>query len=128
MTDLVKNAADPKQVKNAGRKERDRRGRELADLRQVLTTIEGRRTLWRIMAWTNYLENPTHARGDMTHQNIGRADAGRFILSEIMESNDDAFFLMMQEARARERSDKVEAEALHTRSAESQQQEEQHNA
>lgn len=122
--DLVKNAADPKQVKNASRKERDRRGRDLNDLRSLLKLPEGRRTLWRLMAWTQYLENPTHARGDMTHQNIGRADVGRFILSEIMEADDNAFFTMMQEARARERSDKVEAEALRTQSAESQQQEE----
>lgn len=123
MIDLVKNAADPKQVKNASRKERDRRGRDLADLRAVLAIAEGRRTIWRIMAWTQYLENPTHARGDMTHQNIGRADVGRFILSEIMEADEHAFITMMQEARLRERSDKVEAEALRTASVESQQEE-----
>lgn len=124
-TDMVRNAADPKQVKHAGRKEKDARARALNDLRQVLAIPEGRRTIWRLMEWTQYLENPTHARGDMTHQNIGRADVGRFILSEIMEADDNVFFTMMQEARARKRSDQVEADAVRTASADSQQTEEQ---
>lgn len=125
MNDLVRNAADPKQVKHAGRKEKDKRARELHDLKLLLTMPEGRRTIWRLMEQTGYMENPTHARGDMTHQNIGRADMGRFILSEIVEADENAFFTMMQEARARKRSDQVEADAVRTASADSQQHEEQ---
>mgnify|MGYP001589554210 CR=1 FL=1 len=117
MNDLVKNAADPRQVRNAGRKERDRRSQEIADLQAVLRLPEARRVLWRLLEWSEYLRNPTHARGDMTHQNIGRADAGRFLLSEIVEADEDKLYLMMQEARARKRYDAREAEAIRTPSA-----------
>jgi len=114
---MVKNAADPKQVRHAGRKERDARGRELDDLRVVLSTVEGRRLMWRLLSWSGYLQNPTHQRGDMTHQNIGRADCGRFLLSEIVELDEKIYLQMMQEARAFARSEQVEAEAARTASA-----------
>jgi len=121
MTDkpMVANAADPQQVKHAGRKEKDRRERELDDLRAVMALPEGRRLLWRLMGWSGYLQNPTHQRGDMTHQNIGRADAGRFILAEIMDADESKFLVMQQEAWQASRREQVEAEAVRTKSASS---------
>jgi hypothetical protein len=119
MTDrpLVANAADSQQVRHAGRKEKDRRKAELDDVRAVLSTVEGRRLLWRLMGWSGYLENPSHQRGDMTHQNIGRADAGRFILAEIMDADEQKYLLMQQESWRAKRSEAVEAEAVRTKSA-----------
>lgn len=114
---MVRNAADAKQVKHAARKERDRRERELADVRAVLSLAEGRRFLWRLMAWSGMHENPSHARGDMTHQNIGRADCGRFLLGEIMEADERRYLVMQQEAWEARRRENVEAEAVRTRPA-----------
>lgn len=114
---MVKNAADPKQVRHAGRKEKDARQRELDDLRAVLNMQEGRRVIWRLMGWSGFLQNPSHQRGDMTHQNIGRGDVGRFLLSEIVEADEDKYPLMMKEARIAKQSDAVEAEAVRTASA-----------
>lgn len=117
MIDLVRNAADPKQVRNATRKEKDLRTRELDDMRAVLRTVEGRRFIWRLMGWSGFLQNPSHQRGDMTHQNIGRGDAGRFLLSEILEADENAYMAMQSEARRESRSIMAEAEAIRTRTA-----------
>jgi hypothetical protein len=117
MIDLVRNAADPKQVRNATRKEKDLRTRELDDMRAVLRTVEGRRFVWRLMGWSGFLQNPSHQRGDMTHQNIGRGDAGRFLLSEILEADENAYMAMQTEARRESRSIMAEAEAIRTRTA-----------
>lgn len=117
MIDLVRNAADPKQVRNATRKEKDLRTRELDDMRAVLRTVEGRRFIWRLMGWSGFLQNPSHQRGDMTHQNIGRGDAGRFLLSEILEADENAYMTMQTEARRESRSIMAEAEAIRTRTA-----------
>lgn len=111
------NAADRRQVEHAGRKEKDRERRQDDDLRVVLSLPEGRRFIWRIMGWSGYLENPTHARGDMTHQNIGRGDCGRMLLSEIVRVDERAYLLMQQEAWKQAKSDAVEAEAVRTKAA-----------
>ncbi len=111
----VRNAADSKQVRNAARKERDRRALELRDLREVLAIESGRRVLWRIITHCAPMENPTHQRGDMTHQNIGRQDVGRFIWSEITDADEEKILLMMREARMRERNERIEAEAVQQR-------------
>jgi hypothetical protein len=85
----------------------------------VLKSAEGRRLLWRLMGWSGFLANPSHQRGDMTHQNIGRADVGRFVLSEIMDANQEAYLLMQREAWEADRRQNVEAEAIRTRTADS---------
>lgn len=119
---MVANAADRKQVEHAGRKERRVRQRELDDLRALLKFEEGRRFLWRLLGWSGYLENPTHTRGDQTHQNIGRGDCGRFLLSEIMQADESKFLQMQQEAWRDARNQQVEAEAIRTKSADPQSQ------
>jgi len=115
---MVANAADSKQVKNAGRKEKDRRQRELDDLRAVLDMPQGRRLLWRLIALSGYSENPSHPRGDVTNQNIGKADMGRIIISEIgFAGGIEPWLLMQREAWTEKQKEQVEAEAVRTPSA-----------
>lgn len=117
---LVANAASAKQVKNAGRKENDRRARELDDLRAVMTMPEGRRLIWRLLGFCGFGENPTHQRGDMTHQNIGKADVARMLYSEmgyLGKVGFDLKQLMEREAFILANNEQVEAEALRTPSA-----------
>lgn len=115
---IVKNAADRGQVKHGARKERDRRERELHDLKVVLAIPEGRRLLWRLMGFCGYGENPSNTRGDLTHQNIGKADVARFVISEIGEADGiESWLLMQREAYRDKRNEQVEAEALRTPSA-----------
>lgn len=44
------NVADETQVKEAGRKEKYKRTRELDDLRTVLSTPQGRRFIWKMLS------------------------------------------------------------------------------
>lgn len=109
---FVKNAADPNQVKHASRKERDRRVRDLKDLRAVLASPEGRRVLWRVLCYCEVFVDPTHQRGDMTHQNIGKGNVGRFMISEINEADEQSYFTMMQEARVERERDAIESKSV----------------
>lgn len=118
MTDLVRNAADPKQVKHAARKERDHRERETAELRTLLALPEFRRFAWRLMGFCGWGENPSRPRGDETHQNIGKADVARWLISEIGEAHGiEQWLLMQREAWQEKQREQVEAEAVRTPSA-----------
>lgn len=115
---MVANAADPKQVKHAGRKERDRRKRELDDWRAVMATPQGRRVLWYLIRLSGYSESPSHQRGDVTNQKIGRADMGRLIISEMGHAGGIEPWLEMQRQAWKEKqSDEIEAEAIRSPSA-----------
>jgi hypothetical protein len=118
MKPIVANAADAKQVKHATRKEKDKRERERDELFALLKLPEFRRFAWRLMGFCGYGENPTHTRGDMTHQNIGRGDVARWLISEMGEANAlEQWLLMQREAWHQERGEQVEAEAIRTPSA-----------
>lgn len=113
---VVGNAADQKQVERANRKDRDRRKRELDDLRDVLSTAPGRRLLWRLLGHCRVFESIWHPSA-LIHANAGKQDVGHYIISEIVDANEDAYFLMMKEARAAVRREEMETEAVATEAA-----------
>lgn len=110
---LVANAADAEQVKRAGRKTRDRRADELADLRAVLATPAGRRVLWRVLEHCRVFES-VWSEGAQIHANAGRQDVGHFVMAEIEQADDEAIFRLMVEARQRRTRESVENEAAQT--------------
>lgn len=115
---LVANAADRRQVKHAGRKDKDRRTTELDELRNLLTIPEFRRFCWRLMGQCGYGENPSRARGDETHQNIGKADIARWMISEFgLAGAIKQWLLMQEEAWHAKQNEALEAEAVRTPSA-----------
>lgn len=114
MEAIVKNAADRKQIRHSNRKETDLRNRELGDLIEVLSSAAGRRLLWRVMNECGIWQDPTDPRGDKTHQAIGRANVGRFILAEICQADHDAWITMQLEHREELRRLEEEARAVRT--------------
>lgn len=114
---LVGNAADPRQVKNAARKDRDRRELELDYLRQVLASPVGRAVFWRLLEQCRAFGSVWDSNGSRIHYNAGQQDIGHFILSEITAADEDLLFLMMREARERAKRIAAEAEAIQTTSA-----------
>lgn len=93
---LVANAADPKQVTQAGREQRDAIATHHADLRALLGMPEGQRVLWhyldRFAAFRSVFdENPAR----MAYQS-GRQDAGHEIMSDIDRAQPDAFLTLMR--------------------------------
>ena len=93
---LVKNAADPEQVRNAKVKEKNQRQEELNDLACVLNTKAGRRFLWRILCHCRVFESIFQTSSQI-YYNSGIQDVGHFLMAEISESNQEALFLMMRE-------------------------------
>lgn len=98
---VVKNAADKSQVLKAKDKEKFQRDTEIQDLKKVLSTREGRRFLWRLMAHCKVFESilETSAR---IYYNSGRQDVGHFLMAEIAVADDEKLFEMMREAKQEE--------------------------
>jgi hypothetical protein len=116
---LVKNAADPKQVGRATRKERDARAVELADLRAVLNTEYGRRSLWRLLTHCSVFESIFSA-SSLIYANAGRQDVGHFLMAEIEAADPEAIFRMMREHKVRQQRENAETDASQTPSSQEQ--------
>lgn len=95
---LVKNAADPEQVKQAAQKEKTGRARDLNDLRAVLAMREGRRYTWRQLSDCGVFRS-SFTGNSTTFFNEGRRDVGLRLLADVMEAQPEAFLLMQQEAK-----------------------------
>lgn len=93
---FVKNAASKKQVDSAEAKERRQRDGELQDLRVVMSTGEGRRFMWRLMAKCRAFTS-IHENSAKIHYNSGQQDLGFFLLNEIDEADPEMFFKMRNE-------------------------------
>lgn len=93
---LVKNAADKEQVKRAAFKEKDLRGYELEDLKEVLKTGPGRRVFWRLLEKCRVYES-IWTNSARIHYNAGQQDLGHYIMAEIVEADEDAYFNMMKD-------------------------------
>lgn len=121
---LVRNTADPRQVKNAERKAKRAREEELNDLAAVLSTEAGRRLLWRLVEYCQvYREVFDDSTPTRTAFNCGVRNVGLFVTSEITAADETAFFLMMRENRERIQKQGEEAEALRTDTTEGAQSE-----
>lgn len=84
---LVKNAADPQQVKKAGREERFARRMELEDIKVVMDSPAGRRLMWRIINKLCHFDaSSAEHSGSMTYLNEGERNIGRVLKSDICEA------------------------------------------
>ena len=99
MDAFVKNAADPEQVKSAGKKVSRKEQEWAADLRSLMTAPYGRRVLRRIFRLCG-LNQLSHVRGD-THEtsfNEGQRNVGLRILAECAQADPQLFAAMQCEA------------------------------
>lgn len=93
-----RNAADEGQVQEATRDAKLRRERELNDLRSVLNTVEGRRFLWRILEFCG-LYKTSFTGSSETFFLEGQRNVGIKLITEIIETEPEAYLLMMKEHR-----------------------------
>lgn len=97
----VKNAADESQVKEVAKNAKSNRDQELADIRTVLSTDQGRRFVARLLSkfkiaggvWTPSAE---------IHRNAGIQDCGQFILGEVVKADKSLGAKMLTEAYEKE--------------------------
>ena len=113
---LVGNAASPKQVARAQRKEKDQRARELSDLLTVLSTEAGRRLIWRLLGYCKTFSDIWDPSSRI-HFNAGLQNVGHFLLAEINAADEEKYFLMMREAQATAKREQIETEAAQTPSS-----------
>ena len=106
---LIDNSKQEKKNK----KLEQRRIRELNDIKKVLSFVEGRRLLWRILGETG-LYKSSFTGNSNTFYLEGKRAIGLFLISEMMESRPEAFAQMQQEFHSERKSqemlDKIEEE------------------
>lgn len=93
---LVRNAGDPKQVKDAKKAERFRTIQEEDDIRFLLTLPQFRRYIWKKLEYANVFASIWVGSAEI-HRLAGRQEFGQIILAEICDANPDAFVQMMKE-------------------------------
>jgi hypothetical protein len=99
---LVSNAADPEQVKTAAKKVRNKRVQELEDFIKVMSTVEGRRFMWRLLDHTGF-QKSSFTGNSTTFFNEGMRNIGLIIWSDINEACPDLYIKMLQEAKELEK-------------------------
>lgn len=92
---FVKNAADPKQVRDGKQKEQLKRDQELNDLRLVLATPAGKRLMWRILAECKTFGSVWHSSA-MIHYNSGKQDVGHWLMAEIGSADPDQLYGLLK--------------------------------
>jgi len=111
---LVRNAASPRQVGHAARKAKERRTRELVDLRAVLDTEPGRRTIWRFLKFCGVNETVLRENPITMAEAAGRQNVGHYLMAEVAAADEEAIFTMMREARFLDARDARETDAVQT--------------
>ena len=106
----MRNAADPKQVKRAGRRDKERAKRAEADLRWVLSDPRGRRFLWQLLGDAGIFRTSFTGNSE-TFFREGMRNLGLQVFTKIHEVAPDLYLEMAQEAQAEQKAD-ADADAL----------------
>lgn len=115
---LTKNAADPEQLKRAGRTEKDRENRFLSALANSLVYPEVRYMLAELLERAG-LDRPSFDHsGSIMAYNEGRRSVALELRALLEIANADAVELLESEHRARRRLDNRAIDAAHTPRAE----------
>ncbi len=95
---FVGNASDPNQIKAAKTKEESKRDQELNDTAHVLSSVQGRRFLWRLLGVCHVFKT-SFTGNSTTFFNEGKRDIGLRVLGDINEASPDGYLKMMQESK-----------------------------
>jgi hypothetical protein len=96
---FVKNAADEGQVREAEKKVRLVRDRELNDIRHILSSPQGRRFLWRYLSACGVYKISFDHSGSITSFNEGMRNIGLKLLSDVTDASPEAYIEMMKESK-----------------------------
>jgi hypothetical protein len=93
------NASTPKQVKKQVSREERLRRRQMDDIAAVLSSIHGRRLLWRLLTECGVFKSVHHQSGSQVYYNAGKQDVGHFLMAEVIETDPKKFMEMQTEAK-----------------------------
>lgn len=98
MSEDTFNAADETKVNQRKRKSERDREREIADLKAVMATPEGRRLMWRVLGRCG-IYSQSFTGNSSTFFNCGRQDIGLWLTAELTTTeHQEAYLLMQREA------------------------------
>ena len=95
---LVKNAADPQQVKQAGGAQRRKREMELRDVANILESQSGRRFVWRYLEECGVFKT-SFTGTSQTFYLEGQRNIGLKLLADVNDAAPDAYLVMLKENR-----------------------------
>ena len=95
---MVKNAADPEQVKKAKQKQESLNDRRLNDVREVLNSRRGRRFMWELLDFCGVFKT-SFADQHQIFYNEGQRNVGLKLLADVNEAAPEAYLLMLREAK-----------------------------
>lgn len=100
MNEKVKsyNAADEENVRTRKRKDESIRDRELADLKMVMDSLEGRRFVWRLLDKAGVFRT-SFTGNSTTFFNEGMRNMGLVVLADVHEACAEQYIQMMTEAK-----------------------------
>ncbi len=110
----VRNAADPEQVRRAGRKMQRREDRVRATVRSVLGSDAGRAFCWELLERAGVFRSVFDPEPTRMSHNAGRQDFGHELIALLTSADEAGYLLMEREARERKRRDDRETDAAHT--------------
>lgn len=97
---LVKNAADPDQVRKAAQKVESKQDREANDVRSVMNGVRGRRFIYKHLhkcgIWSDRF---VAGVPDETAYQLGQRKAGLRLLYDVEQASPEAYDVMMKENR-----------------------------
>lgn len=94
---LVQNAADPEQVRDAGRKTKHSNDRDMADLRAVMDSPAGRRVVWNLLQKFGLHRQPFTGSGPTTDFRCGETNAALFLYAQVNQACPDLYLTMLAE-------------------------------
>jgi hypothetical protein len=115
---LVRNAADPSQVKFAARQEREREARFLSNLRSALASPEVRLVFAELLERAGLYQTVFDHSGSMVYFKEGRRNFGLELRALCEQASDELTDQMDRERRQRLRADHRTTDAVHTPRAE----------
>jgi len=95
---LVRNAADKKQVENAGKTEKRKREQELNDIASILSTRGGRRHMYRMVNEVcHYDADDFNHSGSITNYSLGERAVGKVVKVDCIEADFEMWHLAEKE-------------------------------
>ncbi|HLX21636.1 MAG TPA: hypothetical protein VKR23_15935 [Gaiellaceae bacterium] len=113
---LVKNAADPQQIKRAARVERNTLAQQQIRCQRVLESYDGRAFCWDLLDMAGVYRSIWSPSAEI-HYRAGRQDYGHELMAKLLAADEGLYQQMETEARARLKRDNTATDAAHTAAA-----------
>lgn len=120
MRPLTANAADPRAVRFARRKERDEAKIFDEALAEAMTSPATRLVLWDILKRAGIYERIEETNATIYYK-MGKRNFGLELLADVMRVDERLYLVMESEARARQRSIERETAAVQTAASQGEQ-------